>query len=127
MVGFGALFRIKREHAGADRSWSLGSLGSSFLRSNVSAFIDAADPIFHPIHLVPRWDRTSTYTMKQQQDRILIYDLSSSRAIGILYTLASSSSKDQAHPHIRLGSSKISLIFLKFSLTKLEIYAIILL
>jgi hypothetical protein len=43
------------------------------------SLIDAADPIFHPIHLVPRWDRTSTYTMKQQQDRILIYGPSSSK------------------------------------------------
>lgn len=38
MVGFGALFRIKREHAGADRSWSLGSLGSSFFAFQCKRF-----------------------------------------------------------------------------------------
>jgi hypothetical protein len=31
------------------------------------------DPIFHSIRLVPRRDRTSTYTMKQQQDQVRPY------------------------------------------------------
>jgi hypothetical protein len=40
-----------------------------FLRSLPSAFrrVCGADPIFRLIRLVPRWDRTSTYAMKQQQ------------------------------------------------------------